>query len=390
MSGSQWPPTIGTTRARRQGPKKNVRPLSFDTENLDGFEQQRIIYHLLSREAGATLQEDGLPFFLKKMQENKMIKANKVHKLRLCSVGKQPQGLLNGPIQPAHGSYILDRMHASEKLYAKFRRQKAMQYGEKYSSVPVSPDHTVEHSDMAAIRIDSEEKSLGVRKVQLAFSLRQAGDTSGQRSPSTGNNIFGNSGLRNDLRVHVNGNSNADSAERPNFPTENKPRERSTKLTDKKNEKSRNSGLRGEHATDVTKRSAEMISPQRKMTQLRKKLGEVNSGGAVSLNSREEDPQADARTKSIGQFDGRNELPAELGEHSLRQLHEQSPTLLYDSGSQGAAHDALQACLRSPTLIMPESKENDLGSGMANDTLSGKAGGGHDADPNHDGDSSRM
>lgn len=74
---------------------------------------------------------------------------------------------------------------------------------------------------------------------------------------------------------------------------------------------------------------------------------------------------------------------------SLRQLIDQSPTLLYDSGSQGAAIDALQACLRSPTLAArPESKDQGKGSAHYNDTLSGKAQG-HREGEDHDGDSSR-
>lgn len=76
------------------------------------------------------------------------------------------------------------------------------------------------------------------------------------------------------------------------------------------------------------------------------------------------------------------------GGQSTRALNDHSPTLLYDSGSQGAAFDVLQACLRSPTLAHPESKEHALGSGMGNDTLSGKAAGQRDGE-DHDGDSSR-
>lgn len=54
LNANKWP-TVVPKNGKRPCKKAETRPLSIDAEHLDYWEQQRIKYHLLSREAGATL-----------------------------------------------------------------------------------------------------------------------------------------------------------------------------------------------------------------------------------------------------------------------------------------------------------------------------------------------
>lgn len=105
--------------------KQTERERSKTTKN----EQAKIIgdmeYHLLqhkllTREGGATLNNDGAPFCIEQMDKLRLIKSNKTHQLRM-GIWNAAISNMNHHCKPHAGSYILNRMNANQKVMNKYR-----------------------------------------------------------------------------------------------------------------------------------------------------------------------------------------------------------------------------------------------------------------------------
>lgn len=67
---------------------------------------------LLTRDGGASTNDQGLPFYLTQLDKNQIIKSNKTHTLRIGQHNKVHQ-TMQQILKPRQGSYILDRMNAN-------------------------------------------------------------------------------------------------------------------------------------------------------------------------------------------------------------------------------------------------------------------------------------
>jgi hypothetical protein len=71
---------------------------------------------LFSRDGGAGLDDQGVPYLIKAMNKESLIKTNKVQKMRADRFNEACQNA-RGAIMPSGGNYVLNRITANEKIF---------------------------------------------------------------------------------------------------------------------------------------------------------------------------------------------------------------------------------------------------------------------------------
>lgn len=87
---------------------------------MDRLDVKQIRQKLFSRDGGACLNNDGLPFFVNQMTKERLIKNNKTLRLRT----ERKDQVTRASIKPKCGSYILDRIKANEKMFKKCQKDR--------------------------------------------------------------------------------------------------------------------------------------------------------------------------------------------------------------------------------------------------------------------------
>ena len=98
---------------------------------MNRYDLDQIRSKLFSRDGGASLTDEGIPFLIQQMKKDSLIKSNKTQRLRADRYNERVQKA-QPKIQPSK-NYILDKMKANERI---FEREKT-KHMQKYDYVDV-------------------------------------------------------------------------------------------------------------------------------------------------------------------------------------------------------------------------------------------------------------
>lgn len=117
--------TIGTSRSLRRPKVRAAQSLFHQQEELEfmnRFDLHEIRSRLFSREGGASLTDEGVPFLIQQMKKHSYVKNNKTHRLR-AERYDQKLNKTSSTIKPSK-NYILDKLKANERIFEQEKNKK--------------------------------------------------------------------------------------------------------------------------------------------------------------------------------------------------------------------------------------------------------------------------
>jgi hypothetical protein len=121
--------TVATSRSLRRPKGRGAlsmfqRDESF--EFMNRFDLDEIKSRLFSREGGASLNDEGIPFLIQQMKKHSLVKNNKTHRLRAERYDKKLSNARSA-IKPTK-NYILDKLKANERIFEREKNKKIQNY----------------------------------------------------------------------------------------------------------------------------------------------------------------------------------------------------------------------------------------------------------------------